>query len=52
VPRTDELLLLLLLLLLLCLQDDQLGPAGHIPELQFLDKNSKFKVGSLHANIE
>ncbi|WIA31523.1 hypothetical protein OEZ86_002415 [Tetradesmus obliquus] len=26
-------------------QDDQLGPAGHIPELQFLDKNSKFKVG-------
>ncbi|KAF6253597.1 hypothetical protein COO60DRAFT_401567 [Scenedesmus sp. NREL 46B-D3] len=26
-------------------QDDRLGPAGRIPELQFLDKNSKFKVG-------
>lgn len=27
------------------LQDERLGAVGQIPELQFLDKNSKFKVG-------
>ncbi|KAF8070864.1 hypothetical protein HT031_000945 [Scenedesmus sp. PABB004] len=26
-------------------QDERLGPAAGIPELQFLDKNSKFRVG-------
>lgn len=29
----------------LSLQDDALGPVAHLPELQFLDKNSKFKCG-------
>lgn len=26
-------------------QDERLGPVAHVPELQFLDKNSKFKSG-------
>lgn len=26
-------------------QDESLGPVAHLPELQFLDKNSKFKCG-------
>jgi hypothetical protein len=26
-------------------QDESLGPVAHLPDLQFLDKNSKFKCG-------